>query len=64
MTTTAPALDAVEVGYLLEGMRARYAHLSDPTRWDDGQREIAQHMAAGVKLCLDDLERAVERATS
>jgi hypothetical protein len=56
-------LDGWDVGQLLAAMRDRYLHLTDDSAWaDDGQRELARHMAAGVKLCLDDLERALRQA--
>ncbi len=70
MTATAPApvqavpLDGFAVDLLLSAMRTRYAALTDPEGgWrSDAHRQVAQHMAAGVKLCLDDLERALRQA--
>lgn len=56
----AAPLSAYAVAELLQSMRARYLHLSDPARWDDDRsREIASNMAAGVKMSLDDLELAL-----
>jgi hypothetical protein len=57
-------LDSFAVDLLLSAMRARHAALTDPQgEWDsDAQRQVAQHMAAGVKLCLDDMERTLRRA--
>ena len=56
-------LSAYHVGEILEGLRHRYLHLSDPTAWDsDGLREVAGHMAAGLKMALEDVERAIRMA--
>ena len=58
----AAPLDGWDVGTMLAGMRDRYLHLTDPAAWpDDEGRVIARHMAAGVKLCLGDLEAACQR---
>lgn len=58
-------LDGWDVGMVIGAMRERYLHLSDPSRWDDDStREIAAHMAAGVLLCLKDLESACHRSAS
>lgn len=51
----ATPLDGWDVGQLLASMRDRYLHLSDASAWGDNA-SLAGHMAAGVKLCMDDLE--------
>ncbi len=59
----AAPLDGWDVGTLLSAARDRYLHLADESAWEgDEQRRIARHMAAGVKLCLGELEQACQRA--
>jgi hypothetical protein len=48
-----------DVAELLATLRARYLYLADPETWRGqpaGLADVATQMAAGVKLCLDDLE--------
>lgn len=56
-------LDGWDVGMLMASMRDRYLHLTDASRWPDATSAgIASSVAAGVKLCLDELETACRRA--